>query len=153
MDYEPLPSSIRSARLFVVDRVQQWRRDDLVDSVALLTSELVTNAVVHTGRPFTVHVSRSGGGVRVEVADLVHDLPVPPETVDLDVLAALPGAGSDARRVIDLRLSGLQIVARAATAWGSDPIPGDGKVVWFEVGTERCLDVRDGVPERVEVGG
>lgn len=124
MDCEPVPSSVRSARLFVVDRLQAWRCDELVDTVALLTSELATNAVVHTGLPYSVRVARRGPGVRVEVADRADTLPTPPEVIDLD-----HADGDD----LQFSFSGLSIVERTATAWGSQPVPGDGKIVWFEV--------------------
>lgn len=127
MDCEPVPSSVRSARLFVVDRLQAWRCDELVDTVALLTSELATNAVVHTGQPYSVRVARSGPGVRVEVEDRADTLPTPPELIDLDDLDAMTQEGSH------LSFSGLSIVERTATAWGARPVPGDGKIVWFEV--------------------
>ena len=127
MDCEPVPSSVRSARLFVVDRLQAWRCDELVDTVALLTSELATNAVVHTGQPYSVHVARRGPGVRVEVEDRAEALPTPPGLIDLDAPGAM--AEDDAR----LSFSGLSIVERTASAWGAQPVPGDGKIVWFEV--------------------
>ena len=135
LELEPLPSSVRSARLFVVDRLQEWRCDDLVDKVALLTSELATNAVVHTGQPYSVTVERCGPGVRVEVSDRDDELPHVRPTIDLDraladgadpLLSSEPG---DDQRWF----SGLGIVERTATAWGSETVPGNGKVVWFEV--------------------
>jgi anti-sigma regulatory factor (Ser/Thr protein kinase) len=126
LELEPVPSSIRSARLFVVDKLQEWRCDDLVDRVALLTSELATNAVVHTGQPYTVSVRRRGPAVRVEVVDATpvlptrHDLPEPvvEDPDDLDHV-----------------FSGLGIVERTADSWGSEPSNG-GKVVWFEVAAD-----------------
>lgn len=131
LDCEPVPSSVRSARLFVVDKLQEWRCDDLVESAALLTSELATNAVVHTGQPFSVRVSRRGPGVRVEVEDHTRELPVPRELPDFLTPTSDDLYGPDAE--IDRIFSGLRIVDATATAWGSDPIPGDGKVVWFEI--------------------
>lgn len=131
---EPAPSTVRSARLFVVDKLQAWGRDDLVDSAALLTSELVTNAVLHTGKPFTVRVAQRGAHVRVEVADSVHVLPSPPH-------------GGEVTEALDLdhAFRGLSIVDSVASAWGSESIPGDGKVVWFElVGTRDGAGARRG---------
>lgn len=118
---EPLPSSIRSARLFVVDKLQEWRCDDLVDRAALLTSELATNSVVHTGMPYSVHIERRGLTVRVNVIDLDEELPTRRDDVDLEHPSA------------EHAFSGLGILAATATAWGSQSIPGEGKVVWFEL--------------------
>ena len=133
LELEPVPSSVRSARLFVVDKLQEWRCDELVDRVALLTSELATNAVVHTGQPYVVSVFRRGPGVRVEVVDAT---PVLPQRHD--VLEAAPhhpstdDAATGAPDGLDHVFSGLGIVDRTADAWGSEPVNG-GKVVWFEV--------------------
>lgn len=132
LDCEPLPSSVRSARLFVVDQLQAWRFDDLVDRVALLTSELATNAVVHTGKPYSVSVVQRGPTVRVEVADRDQQLPT---LIDLTSGGLTPDASltEDHEEDRERLFSGLGIVDATATAWGSEVIPGDGKIVWFEV--------------------
>ena len=120
LDCEPVPSSVRSARLFVVDKLQAWRCDDLVDGVALLTSELATNAVIHTGRPYKVGVQKDGDRIRVEV-------------IDLDSAPPKPFVDGDDRGLFH----GLNVVESLATAWGSDARPG-GKVVWFELEGAEC---------------
>ncbi|MGH9084657.1 MAG: ATP-binding protein [Acidimicrobiales bacterium] len=131
LELEPVPSSIRSARLFVVDKLQEWRCDELVDRVALLTSELATNAVVHTGQPYTVSVERRGPGIRVEVVDAT---PVLPERHDL------PEPVVEDPDDLDHAFSGLGIVDRTADSWGSEPSNG-GKVVWFEVASDGADEV------------
>jgi anti-sigma regulatory factor (Ser/Thr protein kinase) len=128
LDCEPVPSSVRTARLFVVDKLQEWRCDELVDRVALLTSELATNAVVHTGQPYSVSVARHGPSVRVEVVDQADRLPS-----RRDLLVDLTEDGGDMPRDAESAFSGLGIVDATATAWGSEHVPG-GKVVWFELG-------------------
>lgn len=140
LDCSPEPSSVRAARLFVVDKLQEWRCDDLVDSAALVTSELATNAVVHTGMPYSVHVERRADGVRVEVVDLRHDLPLRPDTTTAEGAAGdEPYGGSGDANVL---FSGLGMVDAVATRWGSEPRPGNGKVVWFELVTSRSSDSR-----------
>ena len=126
LDCEPVPSSVRTARLFVVDKLQEWRCDELVDRVALLTSELATNAVVHTGQPYSVSVERRGPAVRVEVLDKAERLPA-----RRDLLVDLTD-GADAPRDAESAFSGLGIVDATATAWGSEHVPG-GKVPEFFV--------------------
>ncbi len=121
LDCEPLASSVRSARLFVVDQLQAWRCDELVDRAALLTSELATNAVVHTSLPYSVRIARRGLTVRVEVFDRVEALPI------------VRNHATEEHPTAEQTFSGLGIVAASATAWGSAPIPGEGKVVWFEL--------------------
>lgn len=137
LDCEPVPSSVRTARLFVVDKLQEWRCDDLVDRVALLTSELATNAVVHTGQPFSVSVERRGPSVRVEVVDQTEQLPA-----RRDLVVDLTEQGRVARPA-ESAFSGLGIVDATATSWGSECIPG-GKVVWFELDAPGAAV--DGVP-------
>jgi anti-sigma regulatory factor (Ser/Thr protein kinase) len=67
-----LPASARSAtdaRRFVLQALTRWSRDDLADTAALLTSEVVTNSVLHARTPMQVVVSRIDDGIAVEVAD------------------------------------------------------------------------------------
>jgi hypothetical protein len=47
--FEPVGRSVASARAFVRDTLQGWGFSDIVDDAVVLTSELVTNAVVHAG--------------------------------------------------------------------------------------------------------
>jgi len=138
LDCQPDPGSVRTARLFVVDRLQEWGADDLVDQAALLTSELATNAVLHTRRPFTVTLSRSGPTVRVEVADQSEEIPHLPRHLavpsgDRASTGDVLGVGVDSR---DRLFSGLGVVDAVAGSWGADPRPGVGKVVWFELRSE-----------------
>lgn len=85
--------------------------------VELLTGELVTNVVIHVGgSDGELCLRSSAGAVRVEVTD--HDGRLPDQRV--------PSADADGGR-------GLLIVDRLAHAWGIDPVPGNGKTIWFEV--------------------
>jgi hypothetical protein len=86
----------------------------VVETAALLTSELVTNAIVHGAGEAVVAIDVGDAAVRVEVfdADLTFDL------VPLRV-----GSSSVHGR-------GLAIVDALATSWGVEPRDG-GKVVWF----------------------
>jgi anti-sigma regulatory factor (Ser/Thr protein kinase) len=67
-----LPATARSvteARRFVLDALANWRLDALADTAALLTSEIVTNAVLHARTPMDLVVQRLRDGVAVEVTD------------------------------------------------------------------------------------
>jgi anti-sigma regulatory factor (Ser/Thr protein kinase) len=94
---------------------------DVRDTAVLLTSELVTNALLHAGTDLMVHVSGTnpgadpGGAVRVAVDD---GSDIAPALGDLDA-GALGGRG-------------LPLVACLANRWGWEPLPA-GKRVWFEV--------------------
>ena len=83
----------------------------------VLTSELVTNAVLHAGTRVDVRVELEAGHVRVEVSDGDPHLPGPME--------CLPDA---------LGGRGLFLVQELASAWGAET-SGVGKVVWFTLPT------------------
>ena len=106
--FDPHPGQIRAARLFVLKAV-----GDLVaaQDVALITSELATNAVRHAGTPFTVSVV-VGPVLRLEVSDQSADIPA--------------GSLSDGSR------HGLDIVSMLADRWGVERIAG-GKRIWVEI--------------------
>ncbi len=115
--FSPLPASAGAARRFVRDVLMTRRVGDrVVETVELLTSELVTNAVIHARSPAELLVSVGDGVVRIEVSD---DDATPPT-----------------RRALDLQSAsgrGIAIVAELAAEWGVEQVPDDGKRVWFEV--------------------
>ena len=93
--------------------MRDWGVD--AEDATLLTSELVTNTVVHAGTRCQLRVRRARDRVRVEVEDENDDVPVPrPCSVD------------------DEHGRGLALVSTLALAWGVDPRE-HGKVVWFEL--------------------
>jgi anti-sigma regulatory factor (Ser/Thr protein kinase) len=111
--FAPAPSSVSAARHFVVGEVRALRDAQVV---ALLASELVTNAVVHAGTSFSVTVSIQGRLVRVEVSDHGGGTPL--------VATDLPVSWEGGR--------GLMLVDALADSWGYRPSDA-GKTVWFEV--------------------
>ena len=63
-------ATVAEARHFVVDSLEQWDvPPSVVDDLALITSELVTNALVHGGAPVDLRLQRSGARVVLEVQD------------------------------------------------------------------------------------
>ena len=110
------PQSARAARRFVRNALAGAGSEDLEETVTLLVSELVTNAVVHGGGEVEVLVRLVPGSVRVEVMDASATAPVPREAADEDTSGR-----------------GLALVESLARRWGIDPVPGGGKTVWFEV--------------------
>lgn len=92
----------------------------MVDTAALLVSELVTNAVRY-GQPMITARMRNGNGA-VEV-------------VVTDCGDAIPMAPGDTRPDPHQRGGrGLFIVAELSSEWGIDRLqPGPGKAVWFRL--------------------
>jgi anti-sigma regulatory factor (Ser/Thr protein kinase) len=87
----------------------------MLDTAELLTSELVTNALLHAGTDLIVHVEADNGTVRIAVED---GSDIGPRVGSMDT--------------IDLGGRGLPLVATLSERWGWDPLP-HGKRVWFEV--------------------
>ncbi len=114
---ESSPASVREARRFVRQSLQARHiRDDVTATVELLTSEVVTNAIVHAGTPCELAVAIQPDRVRVEVLDASGAIPIRIQgPVD-----AISGRG-------------LQIVERLALRWGCERRSRAGKRVWFEV--------------------
>jgi DNA-binding NarL/FixJ family response regulator len=90
--------------------------DDVLDTVQLLVSELVTNAVVHARSAPTVAIHLFDDHVHVEVLD------------DRTDEARLEDADSDAESG-----RGVALVDALSERWGSLTVEG-GKIVWFDVG-------------------
>jgi anti-sigma regulatory factor (Ser/Thr protein kinase) len=109
----PEPASAGVARRFVEQVLGEIVRPAAIEVVVLLTSELVTNAIVHVGTPLDVLVRDLHGWVQVEVRDAGQQVPV----VADGVLAPESGRG-------------LRIVEALSEGWGTD-IGRDGKTVWF----------------------
>ncbi|MFV0133291.1 SpoIIE family protein phosphatase [Streptomyces sp. HMX87] len=119
--FEPVGRSVASARSFVRDTLQGWGYADIVDDAVVLTSELVTNAVVHAGTAADVVCLRSDEGVRIEVADRYPEREVP--------LQGSPATmGSPDRE----GGRGLQLCAALAARWGVEYAP-THKNVWFHL--------------------
>lgn len=108
-------SSPRRARQFVDQVLHRWCRDGAIDRLALIASELVTNAVRHARTEITVELSADEGIVRLEVFDRSAGRPVFQDTGP-----EVPGG------------LGLPIVEALASSWGTR-VREDGKGVWAEV--------------------
>ena len=122
----PELASVVVARRMVVDAARSWCLPERVaEDVALVVSELASNAVLHARTHFTVSAARLGQGLRVEVADLDPTRPGPAAEKFEDLMAVRSMTGR-----------GLALVAATSDRWGCDPARG-GKVVWAEVGTSR----------------
>lgn len=117
----PLPSRPESAatarRLTQVVVLRQWGLSPkMTEDAVLLVSELVGNAVRHTGaRVFGLRMRRRRGWIRIEVRDPSRGLP-----------CLMPV------QEMDLSGRGLFLVDKLSDRWGVDLLP-RGKTTWFEM--------------------
>jgi len=94
----------------------------VIDDCELLTSELVTNAVLHARSESRLRIERRGDNVWVAVHDAS---PTAPRVRDYGP-AAVTGRG-------------LMLVDRLSRRWGSEN-DAHGKHVWFEVELQSASD-------------
>jgi anti-sigma regulatory factor (Ser/Thr protein kinase) len=110
------PEQVAEARRLVAGYLAE-RGDDDGEVAVLLTSELVTNAILYGRAPLELRAQADGAALRVEVHDLD---PTSPPVLRYDV------------DLIEIGGRGLQLVDTLADRWGwaeNDY----GKVVWFEL--------------------
>ncbi|GAA4321201.1 SpoIIE family protein phosphatase [Streptomyces venetus] len=119
--FEPVGRSVASARSFVRDTLQGWGFADIVDDAVVLTSELVTNAVVHAGTSADLLCLRSDEGVRIEVADRYPEREIPLQGTAVNMGSPDREGGR-----------GLQLCAALAGRWGVEYTP-THKTVWFQL--------------------
>ncbi|MCA1657509.1 MAG: ATP-binding protein [Actinobacteria bacterium] len=110
------PASAAAARRHIRELLDAWDAADFEDAAVLLTSELVTNALLHARSAAELHVRLADGRLRVGVTDAT---PVTPVRKRYGKEAATG--------------RGLLLIETMASAWGTEPVDG-GKVVWFELG-------------------
>ena len=124
------PGSVSAARHFAMLTMQRWGLADRGDDVAMVVSELLSNALRHglpplpqacQGRPIRLGLVDSGPSVLCAVADPSDQLPVPREAGWLEESGR-----------------GLHVIAALSDQWGSCMARGrPGKVVWATFATAR----------------
>jgi anti-sigma regulatory factor (Ser/Thr protein kinase) len=110
----------RLARRFLVQSLCMTHNQDALDDAVTLTSELVTNALLHGYPPIKVAVDCDGDSVHVQVHDAGPTLPVPRQPADDETGGR-----------------GLLLVGHLADAWGVESTA-DGKGVWFSLARQRA---------------
>lgn len=111
--FEAEPSMVRRARELSRATLESWGLSELADTVELLVSELVTNALTHGDGQIGLRLIRAGA-LLCEVRDDGNDLPY---------LCHAESTDENGR--------GLQLVTHLADRWGAHR-SANGKVVWFE---------------------
>ncbi|WP_372503248.1 SpoIIE family protein phosphatase [Streptomyces rhizoryzae] len=119
--FEPVGRSVATARAFVRDTLQGWGHSDIVDDAVVLTSELVTNAVVHAGTAADVLCLRTEGGVRISVADRYPEREIPLQNTGQAMVHPDREGGR-----------GLLLCGALAARWGVEYTT-DRKRVWFHL--------------------
>jgi hypothetical protein len=138
--YQPVPAAVAAARRFVRQTLASWDltgngdgrdnggdwdgRSAFVDDAVLLTSELVTNAVLHAGTPVQVTCRLLGAGPdrSLEIAVL--------DRCPAQLRPDLPHTAGEAAERTNGR--GLQLPSELATAWGVS-YSREAKAVWFRI--------------------
>lgn len=143
--FAPEPEAAGRARAFVREQCGRWDLADLSETAILLTSELVTNGVLHARTRIGVALAMSPAGLRIDVRD--HD-PRPPvkRVARVDLLADidevlsrdLASSERDERHAL-MSVGpagsigagrGLLLVEALADEWGVEQ-HANGKSVWF----------------------
>jgi anti-sigma regulatory factor (Ser/Thr protein kinase) len=115
MVVETVPSSVARIRRFAVAACRRAASGVDGDTVALLVSEVATNALVHGAGEVRVRVFPTRPGVRIEVVDGSPELPKRRQAT-----------------AVDEGGRGIALVEALSSSWGSQATP-LGKTVWFEL--------------------
>jgi anti-sigma regulatory factor (Ser/Thr protein kinase)/GAF domain-containing protein len=147
------PDAANRARRFVRETLTDWGKsgdyglESVLDDALLLTSELVTNAVVHAGTAATVQCELRPGvggtptGIRVEVADRHPSKPLPaPGETETTRAGAEQGEAEHGY--------GLYLTTYLADSWGVQ-YSRTAKQVWFELRLPGFAQGADGSPPPV----
>ncbi|MEU1707401.1 SpoIIE family protein phosphatase [Streptomyces sp. NPDC005706] len=112
-----VPEAVRHARRFSRRTLRAWGvSPDTLDAALLVVSELVTNALVHTGGPVRLDLSLVNHRLRLAVADTSPRSPVKPTSIGWEATGG----------------RGILLVEAVSAAWGTVPVSG-GKQVWADL--------------------
>lgn len=112
---------VKEARCFVDDHLRSWALTRMSDTLQLIVSEIVTNALIHAGSDVDVRLRAYADRIRLEVRDSDTNPPVPsPLALDEE-----ENAEAEHGR-------GLLIVEALAGAWNTSP-NGRGKTVSLDL--------------------
>ncbi|WP_374203127.1 ATP-binding protein [Streptomyces sp. ST2-7A] len=125
--FSPEPRSVPLARHQVQVALREWRCDQNdADCIVLVTSELVTNAILHgssTERPVEVCLTLAEGSCLLEVSD-----------------SSPRGAGMRTPADTNEHGRGLLLVSQLATRNGTTFRGHIGKTVWAQMPATSCQD-------------
>ncbi|MEU6776080.1 SpoIIE family protein phosphatase [Streptomyces sp. NPDC046759] len=112
-----VPEAVRHARRFTRRTLRTWGvSPDTLETALLVVSELVTNALVHTGGQVRLDLSLVNHRLRLAVADASPRSPVKPTSIGWEATGG----------------RGILLVEAVSAAWGTLPVSG-GKQVWADL--------------------
>ncbi|WP_406387448.1 SpoIIE family protein phosphatase [Streptomyces sp. NBC_00887] len=120
---------VKAARTFVDEQLAAWGLREMSDTCQLVTSEIVTNALIHAGSDVDVRLRAFDDHIRLEVRDAGSNPPVPSPLA----LAEEENAEAEHGR-------GLLIVEALGGKWRSSP-NGRGKTVLLDLPIEVSEEV------------
>jgi two-component sensor histidine kinase len=126
---DPVPRLVSDARRFVLQHAPDLP-GETQDNLVLLTSELVTNAVLHARTAIDLGITIGDDSIVVTVHDL--DLARPEQ----DPYSSREGGW------------GLGLVSALAEVSALQPHPEGGKIAWFRLGRTGAAQVADGAAAR-----
>jgi CheY-like chemotaxis protein len=109
------PTTPGTARRMVAQAASEWNCGGLLETVTLLTSEVVTNAVEHAGTDVRIDVELLATVLRISVSDANPTVPQVRDAADHETSGR-----------------GMALVEALAERWGVERRSG-GKTVWFEL--------------------
>lgn len=111
-----VPEAPRHARRFIKRTLRAWGVTRELDTVLLVVSELVTNALVHTEGQVRLELTLINDRLRIAVTDSSPRTPVKPTSIGWEATGG----------------RGILLVQAVSDAWGTLPVSG-GKQVWSEI--------------------
>ncbi|BBC38897.1 PAS/PAC sensor protein [Streptomyces graminofaciens] len=114
-----VPQAVGQARRYTRRVLRAWGIEAEADSVLLVVSELVTNALVHTDGRVRLDLTLFNNRLRVSVTDASPRTPAKPTDIGWEATGG----------------RGLLLVEAMSTTWGTVPVSG-GKQVWAEIPLE-----------------
>ncbi|MGW0080181.1 SpoIIE family protein phosphatase [Streptomyces sp. NPDC003393] len=111
-----VPEAVSHARRFTRRTLRAWQVTEEADTVLLVVSELVTNALVHTDGQVRLDLALVNDRLRIAVADTSPRTPVKPTRIGWEATGG----------------RGILLVEAVSAAWGTLPVSG-GKQVWCEL--------------------
>jgi anti-sigma regulatory factor (Ser/Thr protein kinase) len=115
----PVAHSVVEARHHIRDVLGEWGLADLSEVAMLLTSEVVTNSLLHARSRIDLSVEQTATGIRIAVTD-----------------GSTVAPAQRPRSTSATTGRGLLLISSLADEWNTE-VSGEGKTVWFTLSTGR----------------